>query len=394
MKKHFEKLKEFDAYYKPIDDYHERTFVGGTVSILSWLTILFLAGLRINEHLTVMETSETILVDSSRNPKLWINMDIVIPRISCDYLSLDAMDSSGEQHLHMEHNIYKRRLDANGTPIEEPKKEEIISKSANTEKTISTSEMSTPSCGSCYGAEDSNHKEKLNITCCNTCEQVQEAYRKRSWHLQETQVEQCKHSSSSLEIEKAFKEGCQIYGYLEVNRVAGSFHIAPGHSFSINHVHVHDVQPFTSSQFNTTHTIRHLSFGQTKLAGNINVNPLDGTTAVADGGSKMFNYYIKIVPTLYVGEDGKTIQTNQFSVTKHEKILYMSSGDSGMPGIFFSYELSAMMVKITEKKVPLSHVVTDICSIVGGVWIVAMFIDSIFYRSTKLLHKIELGKTN
>lgn len=30
MKKHFENLKEFDAYYKPIDDYHERTLVGGT----------------------------------------------------------------------------------------------------------------------------------------------------------------------------------------------------------------------------------------------------------------------------------------------------------------------------------------------------------------------------
>ena len=26
--------------------------------------------------------------------------------------------------------------------------------------------------------------------------------------------------------ERALKEGCQIYGYLEVNRVGGSFHIA------------------------------------------------------------------------------------------------------------------------------------------------------------------------
>ena len=31
--------------------------------------------------------------------------------------------------------------------------------------------------------------------------------------------------------ERAFKEACQIYGYLEVNRVGGSFHIAPGKSF-------------------------------------------------------------------------------------------------------------------------------------------------------------------
>lgn len=39
-------------------------------------------------------------------------------------LSLDAMDSAGEQHLHIEHNIFKRRLDLEGKPIEDPKKEE------------------------------------------------------------------------------------------------------------------------------------------------------------------------------------------------------------------------------------------------------------------------------
>lgn len=44
-------------------------------------------------------------------------------------LVLDAMDSSGEQHLQMEQNIHKRRLDLNGNPIEEPKKQEIATSS-------------------------------------------------------------------------------------------------------------------------------------------------------------------------------------------------------------------------------------------------------------------------
>lgn len=39
-------------------------------------------------------------------------------------LALDAMDTSGEQHLHIEHNIFKRRLDLAGNPIEDPKREE------------------------------------------------------------------------------------------------------------------------------------------------------------------------------------------------------------------------------------------------------------------------------
>ena len=32
------------------------------------------------------------------------------------------MDTTGEQHLHIEHNVFKRRLDLDGNPIEEPKK--------------------------------------------------------------------------------------------------------------------------------------------------------------------------------------------------------------------------------------------------------------------------------
>lgn len=100
----------------------------------------------------------------------------------------------------------------------------------------------------------------------------------------------------------AFKEGCQIYGYLEVNRVSGSFHIAPGKSYAINHVHgmtafclliilwhltetlfitVHDVQPYSSEDFNVTHQINALSFGSS-LKGKS--NPLDGFLTSADKG--------------------------------------------------------------------------------------------------------------
>lgn len=35
------------------------------------------------------------------------------------------MDSAGDQHLHIDHNIYKRRIDLHGNPIEEAQKEDI-----------------------------------------------------------------------------------------------------------------------------------------------------------------------------------------------------------------------------------------------------------------------------
>lgn len=47
------------------------------------------------------------------------------------------MDSAGDQHLHIEHNIYKRRVDLKGNPIEEAKKEEIITSTTKKENIVS-----------------------------------------------------------------------------------------------------------------------------------------------------------------------------------------------------------------------------------------------------------------
>lgn len=63
----------------------------------------------------------------------------------------------------------------------------------------------------------------------------------------------------------------------------------------------------------------------------------------------MYNYYLKIVPTIYVRANGdESIHTNQFSVTRYKKEL--SNKERGMPGIFFIYELSPLMVKYEEKQ--------------------------------------------
>lgn len=65
--------------------------------------------------------------------------------------------------------------------------------------------------------------------------------------------------------------------------------------------------------------------------------------------SEMFNYYLKIIPTVYVkANEEAPIYTNQFSVTRYRKDL--STKERGMPGIFFSYELSPLMVKYEEQQ--------------------------------------------
>lgn len=140
-----------------------------------------------------------------------------------------------------------------------------------------------------------------------------------------------------------------------------------------------------------THHIKHLSFGRDYPG---LVNPLDGTRVEAMQSSMMFQYFVKIVPTVYVQIDGEVLRTNQFSVTRHEKIANGLIGDQGLPGVFVLYELSPMMVKLTEKHRSFTHFLTGVCAIIGGVFTVAGLIDSLIYHSTRAIQKkIELGKT-
>ena len=37
-------------------------------------------------------------------------------------------------------------------------------------------------------------------------------------------------------------EGCSVYGYILVNKVAGNFHIAPGTSYQDSYTHVHEIE--------------------------------------------------------------------------------------------------------------------------------------------------------
>jgi len=49
---------------------------------------------------------------------------------------------------------------------------------------------------------------------------------------------------------------------------------------------VHDVHPFSSSSFNTSHIIRHLSFGQKleSITSSYGANPLDSSESIAEEG--------------------------------------------------------------------------------------------------------------
>lgn len=83
-------------------------------------------------------------------------------------LSVDAVDSSGEQQFGVEHNIFKQRLNLLGEALHAAELESINITHNKTETNLEDS-ASKP-CYSCYGAKDG---------CCETCAEVREAYRQK-----------------------------------------------------------------------------------------------------------------------------------------------------------------------------------------------------------------------
>jgi len=380
------RLKQFDAYPKTLEDFRVKTFGGAVVTGVSSLIMFILFVSELNYYLTT-EVHPELFVDTTRHQKLRINVDIFFPKIGCAYLSVDAMDVSGEQQSDLDHDIFKKRYDKDGNPVEEAKKEELGDKSDEAMKALNgTATTQDPNrCESCYGAESSE------IRCCNTCEDVRKAYRVKGWALNDIDgIEQCKREHWKDAVKEQDGEGCQVYGYVEVSKVAGNFHIAPGKSFQANHVHVHDLQQYGAKQFNISHQIRSLSFGVP--IPNVQ-NPLDGTNITAETGSEMYQYFVKIVPTVYKKLSGEMVWSNQYSFTKHRRRVRQMTGESGLPGFFVLYELSPMLVQYTEKRRSFMHFLTGVCAIIGGIFTVAGLIDSMIYHSAKALKKkIELGK--
>ncbi|KAJ6307122.1 hypothetical protein OIU78_022245, partial [Salix suchowensis] len=206
-------------------------------------------------------------------------------------------------------------------------------------------------CGSCYGAEASDED------CCNSCEDVREAYRKKGWAVTNPDLmDQCKREGFLQKIKDEEGEGCNIYGFLEVNKVAGNFHFAPGKSFQQSGVHVHDLLAFQKDSFNITHKINRLAFGG-YFPGV--VNPLDGVQWTQETPSGMY-----LVPTVYTDVSGHAIQSNQFSVTEHFRGTDIGRLQS-LPGVFFFYDLSPIKVTFTEEHVSFLHFLTNVCAIVG-----------------------------
>ena len=95
-----------------------------------------------------------------------------------------------------------------------------------------------------------------------------------------------------------------------------------------------------------------------------------------------------MVPTHYQFADHRrSLDSHQYSVTDQFKSAHDPTKGFVLPGVFFIYDISPIMVKFTEKRPSLAYFLTSLCAIVGGVFTVAGIIDSILYSGGAMMSR-------
>jgi hypothetical protein len=178
-------------------------------------------------------------------------------RLPCSLLSLDVQDVMGTHIMNIGGTLIKSRIDAQGKVI--------------ASEVLNTNEHKKKS-GDDENDHDHNH------------------------HHEDVQFDPVNYENVKTSLKN--KEGCNIKGYIVVNKVPGNFHIS-------SHAYGSIIQRLASEgyfTFDVSHRINHLSFGEDKDLKYIKrkfgenhgvLNPLD--KSVRDEQHKLvYEYYLKV----------------------------------------------------------------------------------------------------
>jgi hypothetical protein len=437
-KKHSNVVKKLDFMFPKVDtEFTVRTERGGMASLMAYALVAIFV---LAETITWMgqrnSTNTHIVVDTSIGKKMRVNLDITFPSLACEDLHIDIMDIAGDSQLDIEDTMVKKRLNRKGMPLGDA---EIVETNLHRQKQsekekVKLTEVPDDYCGPCYGAAESESQ------CCNTCDDLIEAYQHKRWRTDMVvqTSEQCIREGRDKNVEpKRLRrgEGCNLHGHFMVNRVGGNFHIAMGEGIEREGRHIHTFNPDDTQNFNASHIINHLSFGPDVDVGEKyrrdnsamdGLMSLDGVTKFVTkehGTTGLFQYFIKIVPTMYMGygKQGRSdVDTNRYFYTERFRPLlkeilkddddylaesqYVTEEDgksasvpaghvgghahqnhhsiqknSILPGVFFIYEIYPFEVEVSKSSVPLTHLLIRIMATVGGVLTIVRWADSWFY---------------
>ncbi|KAG8925202.1 hypothetical protein FRC02_009861, partial [Tulasnella sp. 418] len=278
-------VREFDAFPKVHTTYTERSSFGGIATVAVILLSFFLSLNDLGEFIWGWPDHE-FAVDKVYKNTMNINLDMTI-NMPCYSLSVDVRDAIGDR-VHLTNSFTR-----DGTTFD-TRQAHILQ--SHGEASQSVSEVITKArkkSGGLFGFWKGKPKPKFGPTYNHVPD----------------------------------GSACRIYGTVEAKRVTGNLHITTlGHGYA-SHEHT------DHKLMNLSHVITELSFGPyfPDIA-----QPLDYSLEISDQPFSMFQYFLKVVPTVYYPARGAPLTTNQYSVTHYRREI---EHGRGTPGIFFRFEI-------------------------------------------------------
>ncbi|KAI9295892.1 DUF1692-domain-containing protein [Neoconidiobolus thromboides FSU 785] len=308
------KLKYFDAFPKIKEEYQFKTKTGGLFTFIVVIILFYLTIFEINNFIHLKQSYEFIVDRDLGHNDLQINVDITIG-MPCNYLNVDVHDASGNS-IHMQNQIqtYPVHFDLG--------KAKMLQDNKQLEQHIG------------YLVEQGQYHQD-------------EEFEKSG-------------------VETQIIDSCRVSGSFQVKKVQGNFHItAQGHGHGGMHV--------PHNAFNFTHRIDKFSFGKHYP---LLVNPLDNVYSISKNTMDIFQYYISVVPTIYIDNYNQALITNQYAVLDHRSDIQSIS--SSTQGLFFQYNIEPILVRITEKRESIIKFLIRLSGIIGGIFVCVGFLHQCF----------------
>lgn len=315
------KMKSFDLFQKvTVDNTSRPTCIGALISLTAISIMTYILFKQLNEYffIPLIKKDSIIFQDHDQVSTVPVNIAMTFRNLPCPIISVDQEDLLGHHKLNINDSINRIHLDSSG--------------------------------------------KALNV------------------HFDAREIDKLRNSIDE-------KQGCYLQGVVPISKVQGDIHIS-FHAY--RDVYSYIQQNGMEDKISLSHHFSLLNFGDTNYSTKFldkfglhdqydNFNKV-GTLPNFDDEKwdSNFDYYVKIVPQIFDDEyTGEKFTAYQYSLSGKKRKMETGHNHSSMPILMINYDYSPVGVKYTLKKRYFSHLITNICALVGGVYVIFSILNGL-----------------
>lgn len=325
------RLKTVDFYRKIPVDYTEQTVLGGLLSVLSGTVICLLFTLQTYYYIAEPYTAQFSIEGVPPSDRIRLDLNISFFHLPCEILAAHYTDVSGSHYTAT--TLHRVRISNKGVYLWDREHRTLdFGDSSNIPKAA---------CGSCYGAELSVDQ------CCNSCEEVFEAYQRRKWQLPQKQmIAQCSRKLTEV----GNTEGCCLFGHMLLKKVPSNFHFAL--------TAVGQMMLATGNlDIDGSHRVHTLVISDPQYRPQRMAGPIDGHFVQ---NRAVTQYYLRMAPAVLPS-----------GWRFYETSVHMGHIEGRPPEVVFQYDIEPITTSYVPRQSFLEYLVT-LCGLIGGWYAVTL----------------------